>query len=570
MMMACMMLVSCVDTIILPDDKTVDEDFWKSKKDVSSMVNAAYSAMTSENVMTRILLWGGFRSDELLQSSTTMELNSDVSLALKEMANVSMQTTNQFATWSEFYNVINRCNIVLSKAEAVMAEDPNYTQGDYLSDRAQMLALRSLCYFYLVRNYRDVPYIREAIMNSSQNVQVKQSSPEEVLLGCIQDLEEASKNALSARSYSVGEWRRVGWFTADGINTLLADINLWLGSVTHNPAYYQRCADLCTTVIDSKRDQHVMERSDLTSTKYFLTKAQDMYKELYVKQNAEESIFELQINNNAAVCRYYYSRELKNGSDSWVKASGIFGTTVSTVKAVNNGVFSTNDIRLYTSCFLPNATAVEYGIRKMVANSELKTATKVVSTTRNDYNKYDQNFIVYRLTDAMLIRAEALVQLSDSTNDVRLEEAFNLIRETNARAMLDPAADSIRWNDFKSYDKEAMETLVMQERLREFCFEGKRWYDLMRYGYRRMTGVNYSSTFAQQIGDNNNFEGVRLDNSMLDLMTRSRGSDATGIKAKMRGEQYLYLPIPQADINVSPSLHQNPAYKNTSEFKKTY
>ena len=36
-----LMAVSCVDTVILPDDKTVDEDFWKSKSDVQLMVNGA-------------------------------------------------------------------------------------------------------------------------------------------------------------------------------------------------------------------------------------------------------------------------------------------------------------------------------------------------------------------------------------------------------------------------------------------------------------------------------------------------------------------------------------------------
>ena len=42
-----MMLTSCVDTVILPDDKTVDEDFWKSKSDVQLMVNGAYRSMLS-------------------------------------------------------------------------------------------------------------------------------------------------------------------------------------------------------------------------------------------------------------------------------------------------------------------------------------------------------------------------------------------------------------------------------------------------------------------------------------------------------------------------------------------
>lgn len=30
-------MVSCVDTVLLPDDKTVDQDFWKTKSDVNQM-----------------------------------------------------------------------------------------------------------------------------------------------------------------------------------------------------------------------------------------------------------------------------------------------------------------------------------------------------------------------------------------------------------------------------------------------------------------------------------------------------------------------------------------------------
>ena len=200
------LFASCLDTIILPDDKTVDEDFWQTKEQVASMVNGAYAAMTSSDLLARLIVWGDFRTDEVLRYT-----GADVSPttdALDEIAAVNIQPTNMFATWSTLYNVINRCNIVLERSEAVMSIDPNYTMGDYQVDRSQMLALRSLCYFYLVRNFRDVPYTATAYMNSSQNRQLAQSSPLEVLNKCIEDLEEAAKTPLSAQG--VSGWRKVG------------------------------------------------------------------------------------------------------------------------------------------------------------------------------------------------------------------------------------------------------------------------------------------------------------------------------------------------------------------------
>ena len=37
---------------------------------------------------------------------------------------------------------------------------------------------------------------------------------------------------------------------------------------------------------------------------------------------------------------------------------------------------------------------------------------------------------------------------------------------------------------------------MLNERERELCFEGKRWFDLMRYCYRHMTGVNINQKLA--------------------------------------------------------------------------
>ncbi|MBR2883038.1 MAG: RagB/SusD family nutrient uptake outer membrane protein, partial [Prevotella sp.] len=224
-----LMMASCVDTVLLPDDKTVDEDFWQSKSDVSMMVNGAYSKMTGADVISKLIVWGGFRSDELLLVSN---INDGTRNSLLEIEEVNIETTNAFSAWAPIYSVINNCNIVLQKAEPVMSIDPNYTNGDYETDRSQMLALRALCYFYLVRTFRDVPYTTTAYMNSSQDMTIRQLSPDSVLINCIADLEEAEKNALSA---AASGWQRVGWINKEAIHSILADIYLWRASVMHNP-----------------------------------------------------------------------------------------------------------------------------------------------------------------------------------------------------------------------------------------------------------------------------------------------------------------------------------------------
>ena len=577
MFVSSLMLVSCLDTIILPDDKTVDEDFWKTKENVASMVNAAYSAMASEDVITRFIVWGDFRTDEFLRTSSADV--SSTTQALDEIASVNMQTTNMYASWASLYTVINRCNIVLDRAAEVMELDPNYTQGDYQVDRSQMLALRSLCYFYLVRNFRDVPYIAESYMNSSQNMQVAQSSPAYVLERCIADLEEAAKTPIAARGYTTTNWRRVGWMTDDAINALLADIYLWRAAVTHSQADYDQCITYCDKVIESKRAQHVRGRDEVTEKAYPLADANRMYEALFISQNAEESIFEIQMNSNPAVWKYYYKYKSASGTggEGWLKATPIFGPAASKYDASTSisgtTLYASSDLRYNAACYIPSTGEETYHVRKMVSQLPI-ISTGVVASRDNASDGLDCNYNIYRLTDVMLMKAEALIEKVDTTleSSAQLEllrEPFTLIQEVNKRALYqENQGDSMTWTVFQRMTKDQFEQLVMQERLREFCFEGRRWYDLMRYNYRHISGIDYSRTLAELYD-----AGVTMVanySEMLNLMTRSRGTEGNGVRAKMANEAYLYMPIPNSDIIVCPLLRQNPVYKNSNEYEKNY
>lgn len=575
-------LTSCVDTIILPDDITVGEDLWKKKSDVAMMVNSAYQGMTTENVMERLIVWSGVRSDELVQASSP---EGAIPNALAELIAASTQVTNRYATWADFYSVINRCNIVLDKAEGVLSEDPNYTEGDYLTDRSQMLALRSLCYFYLVRNFRDIPYVDNAFVSSSQDRDFVQSSPAEVIDKCIESLEEAAANAIQARSYGIDDWRRVGWFTEDGINALLADVYLWRASVMHSDADYQKTVDLCTKVIESKKEQQSVGRGQTTLKDYALADAKQMFSDLFVGQNAEESIFELQLNANPALCKYLYKYGDNKSTEGYLKASAVFtkdDAVTTAVDAIEEKVFSINDIRYYGSIYKPLTGAESFDVRKMIAVTGQSNLTQQDRQTSRAYADIDQNYIVYRLSDVILMKAEAMVQLVDTvtaglteeektakttTINTQLEDAFNLVKVVNARAFLEAnQADALVWTNLKKErkDKTGMELLVLEERMRELCFEGKRWYDLLRYNYRHMTGVSYSTLMADQ-----GLEALPANYAeMLNIATRSRGTQKAGLIAKMRNEAYLYLPIPNSDQILATGLKQNPAYGSTNEFER--
>lgn len=561
------MLSSCVDTELLPYNKTVDEDFWQTKADVSSMVNGAYKSMLSTDMISHLIVWGDFRSDELVLVNS---ISNSITEALNEIYAANIQITNNYANWSSLYSVINICNIVLEKSQAVINIDPSYTEGDWKSDCAQMKALRSLCYFYLVRNFRDVPYSSKAYMNSSQDLRLPQSSPDSVLTSCIKDLQEAEADIISAEAYN--DWRRVGWFNKDGVDALLADIYLWRASVMKNSEDYKQAIFYSNKVIESKKAQHQSRRLQIEEKEYPLAEGREAYNDLFIVQNAEESILELQFdgsnNSNTALCQYYFKYAGNNSPYGYLRAASIFGTRGTNMVYEKNG-----DYRFVENVYKAGTSNESYDIRKLITQTNWSVGNPGAASGRDResdraYANFRQNYPVYRLTDVMLMKAEAMVQLAVDENDTLLRQAFNLVKAVNDRSIYEGSLsnDSLKWGNYNTLDR--MENLVLSERLRELCFEGKRWYDLMRYGYRKMENVDYTTTLASQ-----NEQGKTMPNvsrEMMSLMTRKYTAGGASVSAKMRTEPYLYMPIIESEMKANDLLRQNPAYSSSDQWEKNY
>ena len=560
-------LTACNDFLtIYPTDRIVDEDFWKKKSDVDQMVDGCYLSMIDYNIQERAIMWGGFRSDEIVKQK---DINDNT---LDNIAAVNLLPTNRYNNWEHFYKVINNCNIVLNHAPQVMDEDPEFTEGDYQVVRAQMLALRSLCYFYLVRAFRDVPYSNRSYEDDSQVEPLEQSTPDEVLQHCLDDLEEARHYIMRSGAYGRTDWRNWGYMTRDAVHALMADIYLWRASMTHSASDYQQAIAFSDSVINSKDAYYKRyQEIEITSSKegedrYHLEEGMDALYTIFNTNsgNSHESILEWQYNgqnnSNTALANYYY----KNGENSQVSvlmASSLFNTVDKNANTDNTKSFylSKNDYRFWNNVYeANNEEAQQMSIRKMVTNSS--TIVDVTSTvgerksTSRQYKEFRQNWIVYRLTDVMLMQAEALVETAANDSDqVALRKAFDLVQAVNKRSMKKNSTDTLKFENFKS--KSDFELLVLAERERELCFEGKRWWDLMRYCYRHMEGVNIKQRLADVAS------WPELYQPMLSLIVRKysdNGGDA--ISYKMKSEPYLYWPILESETKVNKLLKQNPVF----------
>ena len=559
-------LSSCVDTVILPDNKTVDDDFWQKKSEVDAVVATAYAQLRDEAAIRNMIVWGDFRSDELTVTST-LPTGAAYRTALQQIYSLNIETENAFTSWYPFYSAINYCNLVLEKAEGVIAVDPDYMRGDYDANKAQMLALRAFCYFYLTRVFHDIPVTPGAYLNSSDDLNAPQYSPDDVLNMCIDDLVEASKYAISGSTY--GDWRDKGYLNQDGINAILADIYLWRGSVNRDASDYEACVEYCDKVIKAKKEAYEQKPTrrrfgdDDEKLDYYLSDYSDMYSDLFGQtgQNADESIFELQFRNSNVTNKgldqmYYRYNNASSNSYGYLKASSKFGS----VDATGNGVWNNSvDQRLYEFVYDATSSSVEqFGVRKFVATTSAGVSN-TADSHRDTRSAVYQNWIFYRLTDVMLMKAEALVQLYNlggkAEGDTRNEEAFAICKFVNDRSLSD--ANKTSYALKYSIYRDKMEELVLAERARELCFEGKRWFDLMRYNYR------HTATKADL--KKKLYEGyVANSDEFLELALR-KYAVPTAMKAKMRDERYLYMPINQDEVELNSNLQQNPVYKSSSK-----
>ena len=561
-------IASCSDFLeIKSRSEIVLEDFWNEKADVDGIVAGCYSRMQSDDVIRRLIIWGEARSENVM-AGNNIDRDGNLENVLKE--NITFK--NAYTTWDGLYNVINRCNTVLKYAPGVAESDPGYTQSELRATIAEVSAIRDLCYFYLIRTFRDVPYITEAVTDDDQPMQVEPTDFYTILDALIADLESVQGDAIKRYPETNKEYQ-TGRITKCAIWAMLCDMYLWKGD-------YANCIKYADMVIADKKDLQQERRSESeglgqssTNTRFngyplvsngSLGVYGSAFTDMYVTGNSLETIFELVYDNenagnsmlgNSAVGLFYGNSTVATGYIAPATLIIEDGTKTSqrSFYADRN---KTADARIYENVDA-NGGICKFVYRSVSINASGSTPTasygsKYVYAKVNDVDHYynSSNWIVYRLSDIMLLKAEALCQQMRegseadvlTHNQPLLAQAFSLVNAVNKRSVCQQTlVDTLRASDYNT--RSLMENLVMAERQRELVFEGKRWFDLVR---RSMRDGN-TDVLCQAVARREGINGQYVQNFF--------SSPNTGMRA-------IFWPYNEEETKVSPPLaaHQNPAF----------
>lgn len=566
---------SCDDFLtIYPSNEITEEQFWEDRTDLESGIRGCWKQFISQDIMERMVVWGECRSDNF-------DLMTESWDDMKDLMNANLLETNSLFNWSAFYKTINFCNKVLQYGPLVVERDKSFTSEDWKPVEAEMKALRALNYFYLVRTFREIPFEFNPI-GSEHDVKEhsgRQFMAEVVLDSIINDVEAVKDNGM--RQYT-NELDNKGRFTRESIYTLLADMYLWRAAKNASPDSvakygsksqddYQKVIEYCDAVLDMYMERYDRDNpmgggtsSENNENPYHLIRmnanggtqdvVDDVYDEIFVQKNSRESILELQFDGstNSNTCLYNYrdNNGLYRHRDN---NTGLLQTSAPCQTVTRNidntsGLFSQSDIRRWQSLVYTEAGQRVYSIGKYtyqsITHDNLEDNSEGTENAFIPTGSFNSNWIIYRLSDVLLMKAEAITRLDAPTTE-QLQDAFNcvtmILYRSNPSVTTD--RDKLSFTDYQ--EPSQLFDLVMRERRREFFGEGKRWFDLVRMAEHDGTTTN-----------------------MLTLLLTKYATNTNAVRAKLASMNSLYSPVYENELKVNPNLHQNPAWEKEETIER--
>ncbi|SHG09284.1 RagB/SusD family nutrient uptake outer membrane protein [Pedobacter caeni] len=426
------LVIICLLFVLASCKKIIDRDIiqsptaanaFRAPSDINHGLAGAYN-MLRTFLPDQVFLFGDIQADNFNKAKN---VGSRMETDLQRRAGVNDLIQAGAGNWNGYYTTISQCNLILEKIPTISG----YTAGEKERYLGEARFLRALSYFYLVRLYGGVPLIMKSVDISN----VGRSTQEEIFKAISDDLDAAISNLEV--SYSNAD--RAVRADKGAAKAIKAHLMGWMHK-------YDECEKLCNEVI--------------TSGKYSLVRDSTALLNIFVGKSPE-GIFELDFDskNNELQKNKMYNRTLGR---PWYKDQ-------------SDGGGGTDE---YVLGFTPAVRAVLFpkGVRdirrdvwfiKSTWDSEIlyfgkyRTLKAQGDTTSQNIN--ESNLIITRLSDIILLRAEAL----DALN--RPGEAMTELNKIRERAKRPNYTGGGILAD-----------TILLERRKELMGEGQYFFDLVR------------------------------------------------------------------------------------------
>ncbi|MCB0688722.1 MAG: RagB/SusD family nutrient uptake outer membrane protein [Saprospiraceae bacterium] len=435
-------VVSCTKDISLePESLITVNSFWKTKEDALGGLYGMYNQFREE-ARANLYYYGSARSEIMGHGLQNADFR------IKYFEN-SLSSSNADRDWLRLYRIVDYANLVIK-----FVPDIDFpTDSEKNNIIAQAYAMRAFVYFTMAKTWGDLPIVTEPVEGFDAEKTFVARSPVSQVFDLIKSDIETALNLFPDNNLPEGK----SVWSKPAVNTLKADVFLWTGKLMGGGD-----SDLNTALaaINSVESASLTLLDDFPSIFSYGNKGND------------EIIFavhfrDLEVGNNYFGDMYINALDLgapniPEDVKAKIPTAGGFNWWAPT--ALVRDQFTNDDQR-------KDASFLEI---YQVENGDSTFLTSVVLKARGfgdaGVQKFLDDILIYRYGELLLMKAEIKNALGQDPS-----EEINRIR---MRAY----GDNFAAHEFISGTQAENDEAILQERLFELIFEGKRWWDLVRFG----------------------------------------------------------------------------------------
>lgn len=460
-------LCACEDFLTRePETQVTNINYWKTENDVEAAVWGMHALFRDTyGKIGMITRNRGLIFDCLSEYYTDICSNNLITAYSRYGSQI---------TWTYEYMVVADANLIIDNIHRAKLPEDRY--GFYLG---QALGVRAFSYFYLLRTWGDVPLVRY-----SEDVEEKGRTPwQEVADFAIADLERAATLLPPAAELKDSRGAAIGskqYFSRGTAHALLAHLYAWKGALNGEPELFEKGIRAADEVIGEGGYALVASPAEVCTE--------------VMHGNSVEGILELDFDDSKGESKTSGSY-MAGLCQTWPVQPRTTPATRRTTAITNSLVYELypdeTDLRRqeYFYCLDSMAevsTSVTQGCAYIYKWRHPVVYTEGILAGR--MKTYDENDVLIRLADIILLRAELRLKTGDRAGAIG---DLNLIRR-RARA-----------KEYTEAEGDLTEAIAL-ERDRELLLEGIciRYWDIVRNGTYRTKLKGAFRTLTDEEVDN--------------------------------------------------------------------